>query len=345
MATLKNLVNETTNIKDELITCHTNLKNNLVDKGISVSSSDKLATLVDKVKNTQYIEGFDKLPDWYKQQANFSDYYFNCADFPTARRELTSSAVNNKIYVIGGYSGSSRGYVKVNECYDPNTNTWTAMKPMNSTKTYPKSCVIGNKIYVIAYNSECYDTTTDTWTSSNVPNVGLHYTTASVVDNKIYVIGGANPSGTITNSTLCYDTITNTSTYKAGMYGSRRSLTSSVVNNKIYAIGGNNGGDPMTRTECYDPTLNTWTTLSNMPTKRDFLTSSVINDKIYVFGGGSCVAVNECYDPNTDTWTAMKSMITGRSYLASSSIDGRIYIFGGITSNNIYLSKNECYIP
>ena len=29
MATLKNLVDETTNIKDELKTCHTNLKNNL----------------------------------------------------------------------------------------------------------------------------------------------------------------------------------------------------------------------------------------------------------------------------------------------------------------------------
>ena len=49
MATLKNLVDETTNIKNELKTCHTNLKNNLVEKGVEISSRDKLSTLVDKV--------------------------------------------------------------------------------------------------------------------------------------------------------------------------------------------------------------------------------------------------------------------------------------------------------
>lgn len=49
MATLKNLVDETTNIKNELKTCHTNLVNNLSAKGVSVSSGDKLGDLVDKV--------------------------------------------------------------------------------------------------------------------------------------------------------------------------------------------------------------------------------------------------------------------------------------------------------
>ena len=30
MATLKNLVDETTNIKNELVECHSNLKNNII---------------------------------------------------------------------------------------------------------------------------------------------------------------------------------------------------------------------------------------------------------------------------------------------------------------------------
>ena len=49
MSTLKELVNETTNIKDELVTCHTNLKNNLITKGVECSDADKLLSLVNKV--------------------------------------------------------------------------------------------------------------------------------------------------------------------------------------------------------------------------------------------------------------------------------------------------------
>ena len=49
MATLKSLVDETTNIKNELKTCHTNLKNNLIEKGVECSDSDKMLALINKV--------------------------------------------------------------------------------------------------------------------------------------------------------------------------------------------------------------------------------------------------------------------------------------------------------
>ena len=49
MATLKSLVSETTKIKNELKTCHTNLKNNLVGKGVACSDTDKMSSLIDKV--------------------------------------------------------------------------------------------------------------------------------------------------------------------------------------------------------------------------------------------------------------------------------------------------------
>lgn len=49
MSTLKQLVDETTNIKNELKTCHANLKTNLIDKGVEYSDTDKLLSLVGKV--------------------------------------------------------------------------------------------------------------------------------------------------------------------------------------------------------------------------------------------------------------------------------------------------------
>ena len=49
MSTLKQLVDETTNIKNELKTCHANLKNNLIEKGVECSNTDKLLRLANKV--------------------------------------------------------------------------------------------------------------------------------------------------------------------------------------------------------------------------------------------------------------------------------------------------------
>ena len=49
MATLKELVAQTTTIKNELKNCHTSLVNNLTNVGITCSSSDKMQTLIDKI--------------------------------------------------------------------------------------------------------------------------------------------------------------------------------------------------------------------------------------------------------------------------------------------------------
>ena len=60
MATLKQLVDETTNIKNELKTCHANLKTNLIDKGVECSDTDKLLRLANKVGEIELGKKFIK---------------------------------------------------------------------------------------------------------------------------------------------------------------------------------------------------------------------------------------------------------------------------------------------
>ena len=131
MATLKSLVNETTNIKNELVECHATLKNNLIEKDVECSEDDKLAVLVDKVKDMPFIEGYSKLPKWFKAEFAFKDYVFSCEDMIAARGYLTSSAVGDKIYVIGGSDGN---FSSRNECYDTATNTWTTKASMTTAR-------------------------------------------------------------------------------------------------------------------------------------------------------------------------------------------------------------------
>ena len=57
MATLKSLVDETTNIKNELVECYTNLKNNLIKKGVECSDSDKMSSLINKVDELYNVYG------------------------------------------------------------------------------------------------------------------------------------------------------------------------------------------------------------------------------------------------------------------------------------------------
>lgn len=54
-STLEELVDETTVIKNELVVCRDNLKNNLSNKGVDVSTTDKMQGLVEKVNDLQKI--------------------------------------------------------------------------------------------------------------------------------------------------------------------------------------------------------------------------------------------------------------------------------------------------
>lgn len=55
MSTLKQLVDETTNIKNELKTCHSNLKNNLVGKDVELTGNEKLLELISKTEDLNKI--------------------------------------------------------------------------------------------------------------------------------------------------------------------------------------------------------------------------------------------------------------------------------------------------
>ena len=51
MTTLKSLVDEIINIKNEIVECHANLKNILIEKEVATSDTDKLTDLIEKTNN------------------------------------------------------------------------------------------------------------------------------------------------------------------------------------------------------------------------------------------------------------------------------------------------------
>jgi hypothetical protein len=139
---------------------------------------------------------------------------------PTARACLSTSAVNGKIYAIGGTLSNPwyRGISTVEE-YNPATNTWTKKADMPTGRTNFSTSAVNGKIYAIGGLTEGlgndlspveeYDPVTDTWTmKADMPTARSGLAT-STVNGKVYAIGGwigNNPPASAISTMEEYDT-------------------------------------------------------------------------------------------------------------------------------------------
>jgi N-acetylneuraminic acid mutarotase len=273
-------------------------------------------------------------------------------DMPDALWGSSASAVNDKIYVIGGGLDNNVPTKSVVE-YDPATGKWTKKADMPTARGLLSTAVVNGKIYAIGgarfweavpdvglSTVEEYDPVADKWTEKADMPTARYVHTSSVVDGKIYVIGGATVFSFV-SAVEEYDPATDTWTKKANMPTATMLHSASVLNGRIYIMGGQIllPVPPSTiansKVEEYDPVTDTWTEKADMSTARCLLASGVANGKIYAIGGykdvwmGNPISLVEEYDPVTDKWTRKPDMPTPRYLIASSVVNGKIYIFGG----------------
>lgn len=335
MATLKSLVDETTNIKNELKACHSNLASALTEKEIEVNSEDKLKNLIDKVCT---IEPKIELPAWWGGWINLT------SNMAIARQELTVDAIGTKIYCVGGRPNSTTSpYIK-NECFDTLTGTFTDKVNAPTRRYGAVSGVIGNKLYItggsVTGTTECYDPVSNSWTTKAKSTVGTNCC-ASVSNGKLYVFGG------YVKSNRCYDPVSNTWTNKSDVPVATVYSSASSVGGKIYLVGGQDvtNGTVNTKTYIYNTVSNSWETKSN-PSSLSAGCANAIGTKIY------CISSNkvEVYDTINDKWQEnLINMNLSRSSYGTTVANKHIYVIGGYSTeyvNGDYVTgKGECYIP
>ena len=61
--------------------------------------------------------------------------------------DLEWATLNGKLYAAGGYDGNV--FLKTVECYDPGTDTWTLMAPMNVKRSRVALVANCGKLYAI----------------------------------------------------------------------------------------------------------------------------------------------------------------------------------------------------
>jgi len=151
----------------------------------------------------------------FQQYANENQVYDPSTDswstktpIPTSTYCYASAAVDNKTYVMGGYS--SGYFVRLNQIYDPETDTWSYGKEMptavfSAAADVTTGLLAPKRIYVLGgmYNSfnvpsnltQVYDPETDTWTTGTSMPTSRWSLGAAAVNDEIYVIGGKTGEG------------------------------------------------------------------------------------------------------------------------------------------------------
>ena len=165
---------------------------------------------------------------------------------PGKRGWHCSCVLNDKIYIIGGLNIST--FETSNFVYDPVTDEWDSIAPLNYHRQQASCCVFENKIYVFGgFNgnlswearTEVYDPLTNTWSVSSLIPGAFHSHHAFMYDNKIYNIGGGG-------------------------------ITDDIHSEPVWM---------------FDPASNLWQEMRDIP--KDFMGSAQqqIGDYIYIFGG------------------------------------------------------------
>lgn len=116
-------------------------------------------------------------------------------------------ASERNLYALSGYQ---------NTIYDPISNEWGALPPMNTPRQHFAHAMVDNKIYTIGGYSmnqkeqlssvEVFDTATHTWsTTAPLPNP-LAHAAASVVGKWIVVTGGRDENDNMPSHSFIFDT-------------------------------------------------------------------------------------------------------------------------------------------
>jgi len=145
-----------------------------------------------------------------------ADRWTPLPQLPTARNHIAAAAIGGRLYVAGGrFGGGFRSEITAAlEVYDPETNGWTAKRPMSAPRSGLNGIAVNGCFHTfggehpgagatgVFPQHEVYDPTTDRWRRLPDMPIPVHGVTGlAFVDGWIHLPGGGTHMGGSSGST------------------------------------------------------------------------------------------------------------------------------------------------
>jgi N-acetylneuraminic acid mutarotase len=270
------------------------------------------------------------------------------------RTEAVSFSIGTKIYVGGGYDGTTR--LQDFWSLDENSGTWLRIADFPGVaRNSAVAFAVGTKGYVgTGYDENDnklkdfweYDPATNTWTQkADFAGTARYGALGFSLSGKGYITTGYD--GNYLKDLWQYDPVTNTWAQKASLAGSKRSdATVFVYNNMAYVLAGLNNGTYLNDFWVYDAGTDAWTEKRKISSvsdasfdddygdyiRRSNASAFVMNDKAYLTCGSRSGIIGSTWEYNIaeDTWTEKTSFEgSAREGAIGFSINNKGYIVTG----------------
>ncbi|XP_034186020.1 kelch-like protein 10 [Osmia lignaria lignaria] len=271
---------------------------------------------------TNFVETYDTRADrWFLS--------VNTDATPRAYHGLC--ALNNLIYMIGGFDGNQ--HFNTVRCYDPVTKEWRERACMYHARCYVSVCTHGGKIYALGgYNGrtrmssgERYEPQRNQWEMIPPMHRQRSDASAAALQDKIYIVGGFN-GREVLNTAEVFDVETNQWSYIHSMIHPRSGVSLVAFRDSLYALGGFDGFSRLSSGERYNPNHSEdWHAVPEMFSPRSNFATVILDDMIFVvggFNGSTTIAYAECYDADSNEWYDASPMNLNRSALSACVIAG-----------------------
>lgn len=272
------------------------------------------------------------------------------ADCPQARFEGPSLAIDDLLYVFGGFANQSIQTTSRVDVYDPATDTWSSRADLPTPVTHAGIARDDREVWLVAgfvgdhpgvasADTWIYDVDQDTWSSG--PPLPKAVAGGALVrfGRSLHWFGGVEAdrdTGSPDHYVLDLDDPGAGWSSRAPLPMARNHLSGVRLRDRIHAFGGqfNHDTNP-TDTDlhhAYDPSTDTWTELEPLPIPRShFEPGTMVHDGRAIFvsgksgpnGLGALIDVTR-YDPGLDAFTALPPLPEPGFGVAAKVIQGEL---------------------